>query len=504
MNQEPSTPPDDQTNGMFRRINSTDTWNISAGNKNGATSSPEKSNRIRAEVEPDCEICGDTLWVLAQTENDVETGTAVPCACQADVFDQRSRLRTYAELGSLGRFNFGSLRKNHRGVQDVASFLEAKELAKEFAANPKGWLVFQGASGSGKTHFTVAIVNDLIRRGTPAKYVSALDIPDLIRSGWTRGSEDTETDGFSPLMEAPVLVIDDFGVQPAVEWVDTKIDQLMTFRFNSRAPTVVGLAKPLNELPERNATKLGDPSLVRLIMLSRIASDRAGISEATLASKTFTTFNPKGAVSATAEQRQWLELAVQVAKDFVYNQQGSNPWLYLQGDTGVGKTHIATAIAGASIDEGIEVSYWSLPRFLDRLRQTFSARNEGDFFTVFDGARDAELLILDDFGLQLLTDWSLEKLYQLIAYRHDRQLRTVVAGHYEIWDPSGKKESTNVTPHISPSEHWSRIISSDRSSNEKMRFLLDHQWRSIVSRLSDQHTVTVLTLPVPDYRDRGA
>ena len=364
--------------------------------------------------------------------------------------------------------------------------------------------MFQGASGSGKTHFTVAIVNDLIGRGTPAKYISALDIPDLIRSGWTRGSEDFETEGFSPLLEAPVLVIDDFGVQPAAEWVDTKIDQLMTFRFNSRAPTVVGLAKPLNELPERHATKLGDPSLSRLITLSQVAIDRAGISQSMLNSKTFETFDPNGAVSATPEQKQSLELAFQFAKEFVGDHRNSNPWLYLQGETGVGKTHIATAITEASIKKGIEVSYWSLPRFLDRLRQIFSTRDGADFFAVFDAARDAELLILDDFGLQHMTDWSLEKLYQLIAYRHDRRLRTVIAGHHKIWDPNEENANSNSIPYISMSDQWSQMISSDRASNEKMRFLLEHQWRSIVSRLNDQHTVTVLAISAPDYRNRGA
>ena len=416
---------------------------------------------------------------------------------------QRDRLKTYAQLGFLGGMNFRTLRKNFRGVDDVPAFLKAKDVARDFADDPTGWLVIEGASGSGKTHFAAAIVNELIRRGSPAKFVSALDIPDLIRIGWSQGLEDFESDGYTPLLNAPVLVIDDFGIQPSAEWVDTKIDQLLTFRYNSRAPTVVALAKQLTGLPERHATKLSDPSLTRVIKLTQVESDHAGLTEAMLEEMSFETFSLEGSKSATDQHKFLLNVAFGVAKDFVEDPANSRPWLYLQGGTGVGKTHFAIAIAGASIAKGLDVSYWSLPRFLDRLRQTYSTRNETDFFALFDVARDAELLILDDFGMQQMTDWSLEKLYQLLAYRHDRRLRTVVAGHHMIWDTSDDEDEQNQRDRVNPSDPWLHILESDSTFDEKTRPLLEQQWLSIVSRLSDQKNVTVLALKVPDYRNRG-
>ena len=407
------------------------------------------------------------------------------------------------KLGFLERMNFGTLRRNFRGVDDVPSFLKAKDVARKFADDPTGWLVFEGASGSGKTHFAVAIVNALIRRGAPAKYVSALDIPDLIRSGWSQGPEDFDSDGLTPLLDAPVLVIDDFGVQPSVEWVDAKIDQLLTLRYNGRAPTVVALAKPLTDLPERHATKLSDPSLTRVISLTKVESDRAGLTEVMLKEMSFKTFNLEGSNSATDQQKFLLNVAFGRAKDFVEDPVNSKPWLYLQGDTGVGKTHFAIAIAGASIAKGLDVVYWSLPRLLDRLRQTYSNRNETDFFDLFDAARDAELLILDDFGMQQMTDWSLEKLYQLLAYRHDRRLRTVVAGHYKIWDPADDEGERRQGVQDNPSHQFAYVTETDRLFDEKTRLLLEQQWLSLTSRLSDQKTVTVLALTAPDYRNRG-
>ena len=416
----------------------------------------------------------------------------VPCDCQSDVAGGHDRLRTYAQLGFLERMNFGTLRRNFRDVDDVATFLKAKDIARDFADDPKGWLVFEGASGSGKTHFAVAIVNALIRRGAPAKYVSALDIPDLIRSGWSQGPEDFESDGFTPLLDAPVLVIDDFGVQPSAEWVDAKIDQLLTLRYNGRAPTVVALARPLADLPERHATKLSNPSLTRVIKLTRVANDRDGLTETMLKEMSFKTF--KIELAGTNEnQRNFLRLALETAKDFVNADTQSLPWIYLRGGTGVGKTHIAVAIAKASMSEGISVTYWSLPDFLDRLRQTYSTRDQTAFSSLFDTVRNAELLILDDFGSQQLTDWSVEKLYQLISYRHERHMRTVVAGHDEVSN-HGRKENERGQDSMQSSSTYS----SD--ANEMTRIMSSRQWKSIISRLHDFRTSIVVELPVPDYR----
>lgn len=501
MNSDQNNSKDDQTNGTFQRLNSTGTSNTSEDNKNGAAINPEKSIHVQTEVEPDCRKCGDSLWVLTASEEDDESRMVVPCDCQIDVAGRRDRLRTYAQLGFLERMNFGTLRRNFRGVDDVAAFLKAKDVSRDFADDPKGWLVFEGASGSGKTHFAVAIVNALIRRGAPAKYVSALDIPDLIRSGWSQGSEDFESDGYTPLLDAPMLVIDDFGVQPSAEWVDAKIDQLLTLRYNGRAPTVVGLAKPLGDLPERHSTKLSDPTLTRVIKLTRVESDRAGLTESMLKEMSFETFKTEKVPGTNQQQQDYLSLALGTAKDFVKPDGQSSPWLYIRGDTGVGKTHIAVAIAKASISDGISVAYWSVPDFLDRLRQTYSTRDQTAFSSLFDTVRNAELLILDDFGLQQLTDWSVEKLYQLISYRHERRMRTVVAGHYEVSNHGRDESERNRDPRSNFAKDPMLTSSTNSDTyDERTRIMSSLQWKSIVSRLQDFQTATVVELPVPDYR----
>lgn len=366
------------------------------------------------------------------------------------------------------------------GRADEALFRTATETAKEFASGPVGWLVFEGSTGSGKTHLAAAIVNAIIERGSPAKYISALDIPDMLRNE-RFDDDDAESGTFESLLDAPTLVIDDLGAQQATNWIDSKIDQLLTHRFNGRLPTVIVLAKPVSEMPERISLKLDDPTLSQVLQLTSGSetegAKRISIPKTMLERMTFETFNPDGAKSATLHDRESIAEAYKAARQFV-DPDRPKPWLYVHGPTGVGKTHLAVAIANALQKLGSPVTFWTVPNLLDNLRHTYSNPNEATFYTLFDSIRNCELLILDDFGTQQMTDWALEKLYQLISHRHDRLLPTVITSQYILWESADNK-------------NWSQVRGK-------------HQWEAIRSRLNDSSVVTERLMAAPDYRNRGA
>ena len=363
------------------------------------------------------------------------------------------------------------------GRADEVLFRVATETANKFASEPSGWLVFEGSTGSGKTHLAAAIVNAIIDRGSPAKYLSALDIPDMLRNE-RFADDDTENGTFESLLDAPVLVIDDLGAQQATNWVDSKIDQLFTHRFNGRIPTVIVLANPSSEMPDRIALKLDDPSISRIFQLTSEsesnASKRVNIPDTMLESMTFCKFHPDGAGSASESEQDALHEALKTTREFAEKPEN---WLYLHGGPGSGKTHLAVAIANEQIKEGTSVTYWSLPDLLDYLRRTFSTSNDSTFYSLFESVRNSELLIIDDFGVQQGTDWALEKLFQLIAFRHDRRLPTVIVGP--------------------------PIIGSGIDDSNLDRWRDKHQWKSIRSRLDDHHVVTRRIMGAPDYRNRG-
>ena len=474
MNETTENPEEQPTEDVFRKLSSASTWR---SNGNGVAQASRNGDGRTPEIAPECARCNDSLWVLASNA-DGEVLTVVPCNCQSAVRDSGSQLKTYSQLGHLERMTFDSLLpEGRRGRADEALFRAAVDAAKGFAEKPEGWLVFEGSTGTGKTHLAAAIVNAIIERGLPAKYLTALDLPDLIRD--ERIDEAEASTSFSSLLDAPVLVIDDLGAQQATNWVDAKLDQLLTHRFNGSLPTVIALAKPIDQLPERVALKLDDPNLSQVAKLtsggSAVVDRRVNIPPAMLERMTFESFDPEGAPSSNANEKASLGLAVVAARDFANNPA---KWLYLHGPTGVGKTHIAVAIANAQVQRGASTTFWSVPDLLDSLRQTYGNPDESSFYSLFDSVRDCEMLILDDFGAQQMTDWALEKLYQLITYRHDRLLPTVITSQFILWEGADNSQ-------------WSRVRGK-------------HQWESIRSRLNDSSVVTERLMAAPDYRNRGA
>jgi DNA replication protein DnaC len=60
------------------------------------------------------------------------------------------------------------------------------------------------------------------------------------------------------------------------------------------------------------------------------------------------------------------------------------------------------------------------------LRKTFNPRSNISLDSRFEEVRRAPVLILDDLGTQNMTPWVREKLYQLINYRYNAELPTVI------------------------------------------------------------------------------
>lgn len=137
---------------------------------------------------------------------------------------------------------------------------------------------------------------------------------------------------------------------------------------------------------------------------------------------TFDNFDWKR-VNLPPEQRENLEKAYRLALDFAKSPEG---WLVFVGDTGCGKTHLAAAIANYRLQAGKPVKFEVVPDFLDHLRFTFSPESLVSYDQVFEEVKNAPLLILDDFGEQSTTPWAQEKLYQVINYRYNARLATVI------------------------------------------------------------------------------
>lgn len=132
--------------------------------------------------------------------------------------------------------------------------------------------------------------------------------------------------------------------------------------------------------------------------------------------KTFETF------AQTPTNKAAYEIAQRVAE----NTEGKG--IILAGTPGTGKTHLATAILNVRIQNGQEAIFCTVPELLSDIRRTFGSNN--DTSELMELVKNAELLILDDLGVEKATDWVLEELFIIINSRLNNEKQTIFTTNY--------------------------------------------------------------------------
>lgn len=109
------------------------------------------------------------------------------------------------------------------------------------------------------------------------------------------------------------------------------------------------------------------------------------------------------------------------------------PGLLITGDVGAGKTFIAGAITNFLLKEGVQVLFLVVPDFLDAIRSTYNKGTaEEDETTLIKGARQVDVLVLDDLGVHNYTPWTCNKLYSLLNYRMNYHLPVVITTNLDL------------------------------------------------------------------------
>ena len=390
-----------------------------------------------------CPICGDKGWYsLDLPAGHSEFGRALTCECQETQFQEERSLRLlrYSNLGHLKRFTFQSLDPDGRtdDPENRLLFNEAYDAAKRFAESPVGWLVFIGPHGAGKTHLAAAAANQCIENDSVVFFVHVPDLMDHLRSTFGPTSDISYSELFDQVQNTPVLVLDGLDSQTSTPWAEEKLRQIINHRFNSELPTLITSAASLDELDPYIRSRIQGMGTTSKIMEVRSREStqvhRLGrIDDQMLSRMTFETFNVRGNDPSTG-QRASLEAAYKAAKNFADDPDG---WLTFFGNTGVGKTHLAVAIAGERRKQGHAAFFAFVPELLDYLRYTFSPESRVSYDHIFDEVKNTSLLILDDLGQEHSSPWAYEKLYQIIVHRHNTRLPTVLTSMLDFSDESG-------------------------------------------------------------------
>jgi DNA replication protein DnaC len=110
------------------------------------------------------------------------------------------------------------------------------------------------------------------------------------------------------------------------------------------------------------------------------------------------------------------------------------PGLVFTGPVGSGKTFLASAVANHVLAKGKQVLFSVVPDLLDEIKATYDRSNPSaiDEMAILDGARNVELLILDDLGVHNYTDWTVNKIYSILNYRANHQLPVVITTNLSL------------------------------------------------------------------------
>jgi DNA replication protein DnaC len=361
-------------------------------------------------------------------------GKAVACSCRDHerALRRRRAVERLSGQDAVQNLTFERFLPEGNGLAPdrAANLRRAFEACQRYAAEPDGWLLLTGTFGCGKTHLAAAIVNQRIAEGKAALFLTVADLLDHLRSAFAPSSELPYDALFEQLRAAPLLVLDDFGAQSSTPWAQEKLFQLLNHRYNLRTPTVITTNQRFEEMEPRLRSRLQDIDLVERVSI--LAPDfRTGAAQGPgdLSSlglhreQRFDTFDLRRA-DLSSDERSGLQRVYDECRSFA---EGPHGWLVLAGTYGCGKTHLAAAIANEQVDRArSDVMFVVTPDLLDYLRASFGPNSSTSYDRRFDEIKRTPILILDDLGTESATPWAREKLFQLLNYRYDAALPTVI------------------------------------------------------------------------------
>jgi DNA replication protein DnaC len=217
------------------------------------------------ECQDRCARCGGQRFVI---ESRGGYDVAVPCSC-TQAF-RRVRAFNDARIpAAYGQKLLASGADDAAGFRDrgIPSLSKAKLLVNRYQqmrldggdpSTAARGLVLAGGPGLGKTHLVCALLRYLtLERGVGCRFVDYYQLLAHIRSTFDGQGHETEATILAPLVEVPVLVLDDLGKGQATAWEWTIVDQLITRRYNAGRVVLATTNFPLAEELERRRQVVG-------------------------------------------------------------------------------------------------------------------------------------------------------------------------------------------------------------------------------------------------------
>lgn len=197
-----------------------------------------------------CEKCSDTGYI------ELDNRTVV-CDClkrlMSDIACEKLNAASPLQLCTFDTFSLdyysdkpdasGSVPFNR--MSNIFNY--CRDYADNFSLSSRS-IVMRGATGLGKTHLSLAIANEVIRKGMSVVYVSAPDILSKLEREHFSYQYRDEEDTFNSLLKCDLLIIDDLGTEFVTPFTVSTVYNLFNSRILSGKPMIMNTNLTVNEL----------------------------------------------------------------------------------------------------------------------------------------------------------------------------------------------------------------------------------------------------------------
>lgn len=187
---------------------------------------------------PECPTCGGTGWKSIEVPGKASRVTRCDCRNQARTARllKSARIPARYEHCSLADFET-EFPGAHRAL--AAARLAAGRFVEEYPLERTGLLLI-GPIGTGKTHLSVGIIQELIRsKGVPCLFCDYRELLKEIQNSYNPTVQTTELEILRPVFDAEILVLDELGAVKPTEWVWDTVSHILNSRYNEKKTTII-------------------------------------------------------------------------------------------------------------------------------------------------------------------------------------------------------------------------------------------------------------------------
>lgn len=140
-----------------------------------------------------------------------------------------------------------------------------------------------------------------------------------------------------------------------------------------------------------------------------------------------------------------------------FKNEGKGLYFY-SATKGSGKTRLACSVANALYKQyGVSIHFTTTVDLLDNIRNTFDKDSSMSSEKLNKMYREVDVLILDDIGVEKVTEWVIERFTALLSARQDNRKITIFTSNLLINELNFKVFKSNNTQ--DQDHHTERILS---------------------------------------------